>query len=317
MQNSLSILLKNYMSDVDGVIAIAVCDRDGLIISFESKEDSESDSVIGAISAILDSYIDRIKAEYGTESSFFNVTSTGDRKFAYCSQGTSILTTVAKPSTSDIELRVYSEYVARTVELLLGGNDNVLLEIPEIIRASSKTKSGVLPQREIDLKLILTGDYKVGKTSLIKRFVDDTFIEKYLPSVGIEISKKNFELGPKTRVELKIWDIGGQRSEVAAYKKRFFVGTNAAFIVIDRTRQDSFKNVEYWYNEIRESIRSNIPIFIVGNKSDLTSEISVIDKDIRGIADRYGVPYILTSAKTGVNVKDMFLYMAYKFLDMY
>ena len=129
-------LLKNYMYEVDGAAAVALCDRDGFIIASESKvkEDKDADSVLGAISAFLDIYIDRIKSEYQTQSNFFNITSLQNRKFAYCSMGHhSILTTIADPSTSDVELRVYSEHVAGKIEMLLEGNESVSIKIPEII----------------------------------------------------------------------------------------------------------------------------------------------------------------------------------------
>ena len=85
--NLITALLKNYMYEVDGAAAVALCDRDGFIIASESKakEDKDSDSIIGAISAFLDIYIDRIRSEYQTQSNFFNITSLQNRKFAYCS----------------------------------------------------------------------------------------------------------------------------------------------------------------------------------------------------------------------------------------
>ena len=65
-------LLSNYMFDVDGAVAVAICDRDGFIIASESKEKEgqETDSVMGAISAFLDIYIDRIKSEFQTQNLF-------------------------------------------------------------------------------------------------------------------------------------------------------------------------------------------------------------------------------------------------------
>ena len=165
------------MNDVDGVIAVAICDRDGFIISSEDRVEFNNEPVIGVLSAVLDNYIERIKDEFGTESNFMNITTTGDKKFAYCSQGPlTILTTVADQSTSDIELKVYSEHIAGKVELILDGNEDVSPEIPEIIRALAKTKAGSLQgiAGEYSHKLILTGDYKVGKTSLIRRFVKNS-----------------------------------------------------------------------------------------------------------------------------------------------
>ncbi len=316
MQNLFSTLLRNYLNEIDGVIAVAICDRDGLIIASEDKEEFDSESIIGVVSAVLDSYIDRIKKEFGTESNFLNITSTGDKKFAYCSMGpNSILTSVADLSTSDIELRVYSEHVASKVELLIAGNENISLEIPEIIRTLSKTKEGKLPRGEFSIKLILTGDYKVGKTSLIKRFVDNLFQDSYISTIGVEISKKVIEIGEKTSINFIIWDIGGQIKQMIPYRKRFYSGANACFIVIDRTRLEHQNSIKTWYDEIKNSVPNNISIVIVCNKSDLIDEIVVSEADIKKVADEYGFHYILTSAKTGENVNDVFSYIGYKFLE--
>ncbi len=316
MQNLFSTLLRNYLNDLDGVIAVAICDRDGLIIASEDKEDFDNEPIIGVVSAVLDSYIERIKKEFGTESNFLNITTTGDKKFCYCSHGpNSILTTVATSSTSDIELRIYSEHIASKVELIIAGNENVSLEIPEIIRTLSKTREGALPKGEYSTKLILCGDYQVGKTSLIKRFVESDFKEDYISTIGVEISKKTTTLEGKTTINFVIWDIGGQIPNMAPYRKRFYSGANAAFIVVDRARENNQNSIDFWYKEIKDSVPSTIPIVVVGNKSDLIDKICVSEKDIKDKANNYGFHYIFTSAKTGENVNDVFLFIAYRFLE--
>ena len=195
-------LLRNFMIDVDGVEAVAICDRDGFIIAFESREESEeseSDSFIGYISAAIDSSIDRFKKEDGI-SNFLNITSIGEKKFAFASMGPrSILTTVANPSTTDVELKVYSEHIAGKVEQIINGNE-VDLEIPAVIKSIAKTRGGRLPKGEFSTKLIITGDYQVGKTSLIKRFVENSFSDEYISTIGVEISKKTVLLSEKTKL---------------------------------------------------------------------------------------------------------------------
>ncbi len=316
MENLFKTLLKNYMNDITGIEAVSICDRNGFIIASESRETAESDSVIGVISAVLDSYMDRIKSEFGTASTFFNITTTGAKKFSYCSQGPhSILTTIADQSTPDTELKIYSEHIASKVELLIEGNQNVSLEIPEIVRALSKTRTGALPDGDISCKLILTGDFQVGKTSLIKRFVENKFQDNYISTIGVEITKRILELGPKTKLTFVLWDIGGQKADMASYRKRFYSGANGAFIVIDRTRPESAQSVEFWYNEINEIVAKNIPIVIVGNKSDLVNNILVSEHDIKNIAAKYDSHYILSSAKTGENVNDVFSYIAFRIIS--
>ena len=311
-------LLENYMFDIDGAIAVAICDRDGFIIASKSKEKAgtESDSVMGAISAFLDIYIDRIKNEFKTQSNFFNITSMQEKKFAYCSMGShSILTTIAVPTTSDLELRIYSEYIAGKVELVLEGFDNVSTEIPEIIRVLSKRREGKLPKGQFTSKLILTGDFKVGKTSLIKRFIENLFSESYISTIGVEISKKTVVMDEDTKINFVLWDIGGQIASMTPYRHRFYEGASAAFIVIDRTRPDNLESVKRWYKEILDSVSRNIPVVIVGNKSDLQDEIVITEEEIKIVAKELGFYYILTSALTGENVNEAFLYIAYRFIE--
>ncbi len=311
-------LLKNYMFDIDGAVAVAICDRDGFIIASESKEKEgeESDSIMGAISAFLDIYIDRIKSEFQTQSNFFNITSMQDKKFAYCSMGPrSILTTIADPSTSNLELRIYSEYVAGKIELVLDGLANVSTKIPEIIRVLSKRREGKLPKGQFTAKLILTGDFKVGKTSLIKRFIENMFTETYISTIGVQISKKTVVMDEDTQINFVLWDIGGQISTMAPYRQRFYEGASAAFIIIDRTRPDNLESVNRWYKEILESVPRNVPVVIVGNKSDLQEEVVISEEEIKIVAKQLGFHYILTSALTGENVNEAFLYIAYRFIE--
>ena len=311
-------LLENYMSDIDGAIAVAICDRDGFIIASNSKEKTgtESDSVLGAISAFLDIYIDRIKNEFQTQSNFFNITSMQDKKFAYCSMGShSILTTIADPITSDLELRIYSEYIAGKVELVLDGVDNVSTKIPEIIRVLSKRREGKLPKGEFASKLILTGDFGVGKSSLVKRFIENKFKEAYIATIGVEISKKAVVMEEETIINFILWDIGGQVGQIAPYRHRFYEGASAAFIVIDRTRPNNLESVKIWIKDIKESVPDNIPVVIVGNKSDLQEELVISEEEIKILAKELDFHYILTSAKTGENVNEAFLYIAYRFIE--
>jgi len=315
MENLLNSLLKNYIREVEGLTALAFTDREGLILASEIKGDSENEEVMGAITAVMDSSMDRIRGEFGAESNFFNITTTGGKKIAICSQGPrAILTSISDPSTSDIELKVYSEHTAGKAEQILEGNDRVSLEIPAIIKAIAKTRGGKLPEGEFSVKLIVTGNYSVGKTSLIKRFVENRFQESYISTIGVEISKKTVNFGDKTKVNFVLWDIGGQMQQMAPYRARFYNGANAAFIVVDRTRLETLGGIKIWLEDIKKSIQQRIPVVIVGNKSDL-SDLNVNEAQIEQAAGEFGFHYILTSAKTGENVQDCFNYIAIRFLE--
>ncbi|MFX1397400.1 MAG: GTP-binding protein [Promethearchaeota archaeon] len=311
MENLLLTLLQNYSQVVDGILAVTVCDRGGLIIT--SYNAGEDELLLGAIATYVDSYIERVKQEFNVESNFFNITTTENKKFAFCSMGShSILTTIAEPTSSDVELQVLSKHVALKIELILGGNEQVSLEIPEIVKILSKTRAGKLASGDFSSKLILTGDFKVGKTSLIQRFVTNRFQENYMSTLGVEISKKVLELAPDTNFRFLIWDIGGQKMLA---KPGFYNGANAAFIVIDRTRPETLESVPRWYREIKKTVIDDIPVVIVANKSDLIGKIALTEEIIKEESQKLGYHYILTSAKTGENVPEVFTYIAYKILE--
>ena len=223
--------------------------------------------------------------------------------------------TIADPTTSDLVLRIYSEYIAGKIELVLDGIDKVSTEIPEIIRVLSTRREGKLPKGKFTSKLILTGDFKVGKSSLIRRFIENTFEESYISTIGVEISKKSVILDEETEVNFVLWDIGGQISTMAPYRHRFYEGASAAFIIIDRTRSNNLESVNRWHKEILESVPRGIPIVIVGNKSDLAEEVVISEEQIKIVAKQLGFHYILTSALTGENVNEAFLYIAYRFIE--
>ncbi|MFW9782247.1 MAG: GTP-binding protein [Candidatus Heimdallarchaeota archaeon] len=317
LERRLKILLKNYMDELESIIAVTICDREGLIITSERKGEAGDEDVLGVIAASVDSYMERIRMEFKEETNFFNITATKDKKFAYCSMGLkSILLTVTDLSSSDTELRIFSEHIAGKVEMIIEGNEKVSLEIPEIVKTLSKTKEGKIPEGDYSLKLIVIGDYEAGKTSLISRFVKNLFKESYQSTIGVEISKKDVELGKNTKIDFAIWDVGGQVTQMIPYRKRFYEGANSAFIVIDRTNEDSINSILKWYNEISKYIGKKINVILIGNKSDLEDQVVISEEQIKKVANQLNFHYILTSAKTGENVNDSFLYVAYRFLEL-
>lgn len=153
-------------------------------------------------------------------------------------------------------------------------------------------------------KIVLLGHFGVGKTSLMKRFIDDSFSEDYKVTLGVQIQKKEVELRSGRKLPLIIWDVEGNTS-VKNARLSYLLGSNGFIYVFDATRVDTFSEL----NEEIEFLTEHYPnakIKVIGNKIDLVSKQSLID--ILG-AKEIKFDY-LTSAKTGENVNDMFQELA-------
>ena len=155
----------------------------------------------------------------------------------------------------------------------------------------------------VKLKIVIAGDPAVGKTTLINKYSTKRFEEDYKMTVGFQISKINRDIGEDI-VQFMIYDIAGQE-RFKIMRHRFYAGADGAILVFDLTRKDSLKNIEMWYKEcVNLSENHNLKLILVGNKHDLDR---VIPEEIgRKVADVIKVPYFETSAKSGLNVDDIF-----------
>jgi small GTP-binding protein len=157
---------------------------------------------------------------------------------------------------------------------------------------------------EIVYKVIFLGDPAVGKTSLIKKYIDKNYEERYLPTIGVSITKKQVEYAGK-KFTIMFWDIAGQPQFYLLHKV-YYNGANGAVLIFDLTRSHTLMNLKNWYSELVKYQLQNIPIVIVGNKSDLQGK-SVIEPQINHLAEQLGVSHtFMTSAKTGDNVEEIF-----------
>jgi small GTP-binding protein len=169
-------------------------------------------------------------------------------------------------------------------------------------------------------KVCLLGDVAVGKTSLIRRFVFDTFEDKYISTIGAKVTKKALqipypEFNRTIDLTLMIWDIMGQHvdrlpSTLTQYEhyvppKNYFRNAKAAIIVCDITREDTFNNMIKWISHLFE-LSGKVPLILTGNKLDLLSETDFPISKISEFAKEIQGENLLTSAKSGENVEKMF-----------
>lgn len=315
MKDKLDALLKVYVSKLN-LDAAAVVDRQGLIISSVVSPKINEEEQIGAITAVVDSLIARIKTEFGGKQEFSNIMSIENHKFLFTSAGAeAIITSLATPDTDDNALLVFGKYIADKVGKVLAGQQNVPLILPPILDVLSKFRGGKIPKGTYSAKLIMCGDYQVGKTSLIRRYVENKFIENYIASIGVDITKKMIQVGEDCSVNFLIWDVAGQRQQFQAQRGRFYMGANSIFIVCDKTRPESFASIDFWIKDIKSAIHDPIPIILIANKCDLVLDEKVTTAQVDAKAAELGFPFIETSAKTGENVTEAFTYMAYQIVS--
>ncbi|KAG2209058.1 hypothetical protein INT46_011456 [Mucor plumbeus] len=153
-------------------------------------------------------------------------------------------------------------------------------------------------------KLVFLGEQSVGKTSLITRFMYDTFDNTYQATIGIDFLSKTMYLEDKT-VRLQLWDTAGQerfRSLIPSYIR----DSSVAVIVYDISNRQSFMNTSKWIDDVRAERGDDVIIVLVGNKSDLSEKREVTVEDAEKRSKELNVMFIETSAKAGHNVKTLF-----------
>jgi small GTP-binding protein len=157
-------------------------------------------------------------------------------------------------------------------------------------------------------KIVLIGHFGVGKTSLMRRFVDNAFSEDYKVTLGVQVKKKMITLANGDEISFIIWDLEGNTS-VEKTRKSYMLGANAFIYVFDATRTETFKDLNSEVGFLQEHYPS-AKTKVIGNKMDLVNVESLNDI-MRAKTLKYD---FLTSAKTGDNVESMFKELAIELL---
>ena len=162
-------------------------------------------------------------------------------------------------------------------------------------------------------KITLIGDGAVGKTSIRRSYLGETFKGNYNLTLGSDFATKLMNVGDLT-VNIIIWDLAGQ-PRFKAVREGFYRGTKGALLVFDVTRKDTYENIPKWIMELLKNNRmKKVPLILIGNKSDLRGSLyktipsehgENYAKDLSEWSG-FDVPYVETSAKFGDNVEQSF-----------
>ena len=157
-------------------------------------------------------------------------------------------------------------------------------------------------QAELAIKILIIGDSRVGKTSLLLKYVDKSFPEEHISTIGVEYKEK-VESRDGFNIRLQIWDTAGEE-RFRSITKSIYKNTHGVLFVYDITQKETFANVKHWIKDT-ENIDKEIKGIIVGNKIDLPDKV-ITKTDLDEIGEKYKMPVIEVSAKEGTNVNECF-----------
>ncbi|NOT63473.1 MAG: GTP-binding protein [Acidobacteria bacterium] len=162
----------------------------------------------------------------------------------------------------------------------------------------------------IQKKICILGAFAVGKTSLVRRFIEDGFDEKYLTTVGVQIKKRAVTVN-NVEVNLIIWDLAGE-DEFQKVQLSYLRGASGYFLVADGTRPTTLDTAKILRQRVTDTIGA-VPFILLINKQDVRDDWDLDDRALAEFAQA-GCTIIETSAKTGLGVADAFQQLAEKIL---
>ncbi len=157
---------------------------------------------------------------------------------------------------------------------------------------------------DIILKICLLGEAKVGKTTLVYRYIENKFRTDFRSTLGVNLLKKIVKIGDST-ISTQIWDLGGQEP-FKKIRKLYLEGAEGALLLFDVTNQQSFIKLGEWISSFRE-VHGNKPVVLIGNKIDLKENVIIDQSQAERYASENNMSLVLTSAKTGENVEKAFV----------
>ncbi|OHT04839.1 Ras-related protein RABA4b [Tritrichomonas foetus] len=157
--------------------------------------------------------------------------------------------------------------------------------------------------QEISLRVVTIGDSKVGKTSLIYRYIKDQYDENLSPTVGVSVYPRVLPL-EKYNVVVNICDTAGQE-KYRSLGSIFYHNAIGAIVVFDVTNRESFENVPKWVEEYKANAQEPL-VFIAANKSDISDKAVITFDETLELANQLETQCIWTSAKDGSGVTDLF-----------
>ncbi len=324
-------LLKNFIVNYDDLKAITIINERGDIIAGTTTGDGKTDN-LSILSKIINPVLEKVRKEFTFKTFGMASFDIDEYRLLFISINENTVLSIILDNVASIDkISPYALFLAEKVAQILTTEDYeaIQLTIPSFQCESETTerlkhqiyKDNIDIGRKYHFKFIVIGDSAVGKTSLVRRFVENTFSLNFRATLGLNVLSYEFEL-LGNEINLLLWDIGGQEF-FKRYRRMYYEGAQAALIIFDITNYKSFEHLKDWYDELQNYMNGaeEFPIIIIGNKMDLKEERVIHYKDIWKIGevlnldDLSKVTYIETSALNGNNVKGAFYLLIYQYLQ--
>jgi len=309
--------------------AVIVSDSEGLIIAGEKRKDVDIE-LVSVLTSIVNPVLQRMRNEFDFKK-FGNASfDTEEHRLLFISVDEERILSLVLDSMASIEkLSPYGLFLAeKTAQILSADEDDVIqisvpnfeYEAENVLRLKNQLyQMELATQGEYRFKFVILGNHEVGKTSIIRRFVENKFSEDYRATIGLNVLTHTFEFFGN-EIGVTLYDLGAQKY-FRRFRKVYYSGAQAAFIVFDLTNRESFDKIINWYQELKDfTTDEEIPIVLVGNKSDLSEERQVFYQEGVKLANKLSdkektnLCYIETSALTGENIEDAFNLISYYYV---
>ena len=163
-------------------------------------------------------------------------------------------------------------------------------------------------------KILLLGDSTVGKTCFLLRYVDDSFLDLHMATIGLDYRLKTMILENQQIVKVQLWDTAGQ-DKFRAITRNYYKGASGIILIFDVTNINSYENIKKWIIEIKEEISDKVSIILIGNKIDNVNERKITKDQGEKLAGEIGVKFFETSAKTGEGINESVFFLVKKIFE--
>lgn len=161
------------------------------------------------------------------------------------------------------------------------------------------------------ITIMMLGDSSVGKSAILKRLVQDKFDLNAMTTIGAEKYEATLDIRGEP-VPLKIWDTAGQE-RYRSLQRAYFQRANGFMLVYDVSQKSTMVSLKRWMQDIQDNSNSEVQVVLSANKADLAPDYDVTE--LETFARTYNMPYYLTSARTGQNIREAFVQLSSKIME--